>query len=97
MNIEYKYTIISVDAEARCMEVVYEAEGHKTMHIGARLPYEGEQLEDVIRMFSPVAYWLEQQAAVVVPTVGSTGVLAPVVPVEVTVQELPVVGAMPNV
>jgi len=78
MSIEYTYEVISVDAQARCMEVVYKAEGHQTMHVGARLPYEGESLEDVVRMFAPVAYWEEQQRPVVVPQIGASGVVAPV-------------------
>jgi len=87
MDIEYKYTIVSVDAVARCMEVVYEAEGHQTMHIGARLPFEGEQLEDVIRAFAPVALWVERALAVVVPTVGASGVIVPPVPNPVEQQQ----------
>lgn len=80
MSIEYKYTIIAVDAQARCMEVVYEAEGHQTMHIGARLPYEGESLESVIAMYSPVALWLDIAANVVTPEIGASGVITPPVP-----------------
>lgn len=80
MSIEYTYEIVSVDAAARCMEVVYSAAGHQTMRIGARLPYEGESLEAVISMYAPVRYWEEQQAPVVVPQVGTTGSIAPVAP-----------------
>ena len=82
MSITYSYQIISVDEAARCMEVVYTAEGRQTMHIGARLPYEGEELEAVISMYSPVAYWLEQERAVQVPQVGATGTIVPPPPVE---------------
>ena len=78
MSIEYKYTIVKVDKSARCMEVIYEAAGHQTMHIGARLPFEGELLEDVIKMFAPVQMWLDMAAAVLVPEVGASGVIAPV-------------------
>lgn len=77
MSIEYTYKIIKVDRAARCMEVVYSAAGHQTMHIGARLPYEGETLEDVVAMHSPVAYWEEQARPVVLPQVGASGTLAP--------------------
>lgn len=73
MNITYTYKIISVDAQARCMEVVYASEGRQTMHIGARLPYEGEQLEDVIKAFAPVRFWEEAEMAVVVPEAGTSG------------------------
>lgn len=71
MSIQYTYEIVSVDAAARVMEVVYSSEGRQTMHISARLPYVGESLEAVIDMFSPVPHWLEQEAEVVVPELGS--------------------------
>lgn len=82
MSITYSYQIISVDEAARCMEVVYTADGRQTMHIGARLPYEGEELEAVIAMYSPVAYWLEQERVVQVPQVGATGTIVPTLSVE---------------
>jgi hypothetical protein len=78
MSIEYTYKIVSVDEAARCMEVVYAAEGRQSMRIGARLPYRGETLESVIKMYEPVAYWMEQERAVVVPEVGVTGSITPV-------------------
>jgi len=77
MSIKYTYEIVNVDAVARCMEVVYAADGHETMHIGARLPFEDEQLEDVIRAFSPVPLWEERAKAVQVPQVGLTGTIVP--------------------
>lgn len=79
MDITYKYTIVSVDESARCMEIVYEAEGHETLHIGARLPYVGEKLEDVIKMFAPVPFWIEKVTPVVCPPAGASGVIAPAV------------------
>lgn len=77
MSIEYTYEIVNVDETARCMEIVYSAEGHQTMHIGARLPYVGETLESIIAMYSPVIYWQEQTRPVVLPQVGSSGTVAP--------------------
>lgn len=77
MSIEYTYEIISVDPAARCMEIVYSSDGRQTLHIGARLPFEGESLESVVAMYSPVSYWLEQEMAVVVPQVGAVGTIAP--------------------
>ena len=84
MSITYSYEIIVVNEAARCMEIVYTADGHQTMHIGARLPYQGETVEDIIRMYEPVRYWEEQQTPVVVPQVGLTGTLAPLPPPEPT-------------
>lgn len=80
MSITYTYEIASVDEAARCMEIVYTAEGHQTMRIGARLPFEGESLQAVIDQFAPVAYWLEQMRPVVVPQVGTAGVVQPPAP-----------------
>lgn len=82
MTIAYSYKIISVDQSARCMEVVYSAEGHQTMHIGVRLPFEGEALEDVIKSFAPVPLWVEAAKPVQVPTVGFEGVVVPEEPSE---------------
>lgn len=78
MSIQYTYEIIAVDQAARAMEVVYTSEGRQTMHIGARLPYLGESLESVVQMYAPVAYWLEQEATVLVPQIGVTGVVSPI-------------------
>lgn len=77
MSITYTYEIIKVDEAARCMEVVYSANGHQTMHIGARLPFEGEALEDVIKTFAPVQLWIDLSRTVQVPAVGVQGAVAP--------------------
>jgi hypothetical protein len=73
MNITYTYEIISVDQEARCMEIVYSSEGRQTMHIGARLPLNGESLDSVIQMYAPLAYWIERDTVATAPEIGSTG------------------------
>jgi len=77
MSIEYSYEIVRVDTQARVMEIVYTSEGRQTMHIGARLPYEGESLEAIVQMYSPVAYWMEQEATVVPPQLGASGTMSP--------------------
>jgi hypothetical protein len=75
MNIIYTYEIVEANEAARCMEVVYSAEGYQTMHIGARLPFEGELLEDVIKAFAPVPLWLASKETCVTPEVGQRGVI----------------------
>lgn len=77
MSVTYTYEIISVDQAARCMEVVYSSDGNPTMHIGARLPYEGEPLEAVIEMYAPVRYWEELKTPTVVVNVGQSGTISP--------------------
>lgn len=73
MTITYTYEIINVDEKNRCMEVVYSTEGKPAVHVGTRLPFEGESHEYVIDLYSPVALWREQDLAVVVPEVGKIG------------------------
>lgn len=78
MSITYTYEIVSVDAAARCMEIVYSAEGHQTMRIGARLPFVGEDVEAVVAQYAPVRYWEDAKAEVTVPAVGLSGTVTPV-------------------
>jgi hypothetical protein len=70
---------IEIGQELDGMEVVYSSEGRQTMHIGARLPFEGDSLEVVIQMYAPVAYWREQELSVVVPQVGTSGGITSIV------------------
>jgi hypothetical protein len=72
-EITYTYTIAAVDETARCMEVVYTSEKYGVMRVGARLPFEGELLEDVIAMFAPVQEWRMRELKVIVPAVGASG------------------------
>lgn len=90
MSITYTYEIIAVDEAARCMEVVYRADGHQTMHVGARLPFEGEELSFVIQMYAPVPYWEEQMKPVIVPSVGTTGELSSAPPIVELQSAIPV-------
>lgn len=76
MSISYTYEIVSVDAAARCMEVVYRADGHKTINISTRLPLHGEDVENVIRQYEPIALWLDLAAIVQAPAVGTSGFIA---------------------
>jgi hypothetical protein len=96
MSITYTYKIIAVDETARCMEVVYSAEGHQTMHIGARLPFEGETVESVIKMYAPVPLWLELSTPMVSPPVGLTGTIAPEPEPEPELELEPVVRSTPS-
>jgi hypothetical protein len=87
MSIAYTYEIVNVDPQARCMEIIYRSEGRQTMHIGARLPYKNETLEAIVHMYAPVAYWLEQEAQVVVPEIGASGAIEPQEPSPPTQEE----------
>lgn len=73
MSIQYTYEVIAVNQSARCMEVVYASEGNPTMHIGARLPFEGETLQSVVELYSPVAYWRDLKTPTIPVESGESG------------------------
>jgi len=77
MSIEYTYEVVSVDEAAKCMEIVYTAQGRETLRIGARLPYVGESFDAVVAMYAPLAYWMDSERQVVAVSVGSKGVVRP--------------------
>lgn len=72
---KYTYEIIKVDEAARVMEVVYTHPKHGLQHVGVRLPYEGENLTDLIRSAAPIAIWKAKEKPVFVPDVGVKGEL----------------------
>lgn len=76
-NIAYTYEVINVNPQARAMEVVYTSPGRQTLHIGARMPYAGETIEQIAAMYAPVGYWLEQEAQIVDVPVGTSGTVSP--------------------
>ena len=69
-NVVFSYEILSVDNNAKNMEVLYESEGKKSVHVGVRIPYVDENLEDVIISFCPISYWESQEKEVQTIEVG---------------------------
>jgi len=63
-NVEYTYKIINVDPAAKSMEIVYESPEYGVLHVGARLPWKGETVEQVVQTHNPSVYWLEQNRKV---------------------------------
>lgn len=59
IKIEYTYEIINVDKESKSMEIIYRSKKYGTLHVGARLPWEGESIESIVRMYNPSQFWLE--------------------------------------
>lgn len=79
MSIEYTFEVVAVDIQAKSMEILYKSEGRQDMLIGTRLPYENETLEDIVRMYEPVSYWIQQDLNVIVPEVGTKGTITPTI------------------
>ena len=75
-TINYTYEITRVDPAAKAMDITYTSEQYGTITVGARMPWDGETVEDVVRMFSPVNFWLEQEKPVGQVWLGYQGTLS---------------------
>lgn len=71
--ISYTYQITRVDPTAKAMEIIYSSQGRQTMHIGGRMPYLGETLDQVVRMYAPLAFWDEQAREIITVVSGASG------------------------
>ena len=88
MTIIYTYKITSVDEKNRCMEVEYSSKENPTMLIGTRLPYQGETVEDIIKIYSPVRYWEELNKQLLIVNVGQEGEIIEEPPIPPTKEEI---------
>lgn len=73
MNMDFSYRVLAVYPEADMMDVEYSSPGRQPMVVSTRIPFEGESLDDVARMFSPVNYWVQKELKRVPPPVGAAG------------------------
>jgi hypothetical protein len=55
------------------MEIVYDSPIYGVLHVGARLPWKGETLENIVLMYNPTRYWLEQTMETASVEVNSQG------------------------
>jgi len=72
-TINYTYEITRVDLDAKSMDILYTSPEHGTMLVGARMPWEGETVEQIAAMYSPVRNWVEQTLSVAPVAVGTSG------------------------
>lgn len=69
------YEITEVYPDTKTMLIVYTSEQYGTMTVSARMPWEGETLDYIAAMYSPMRYWIEQTLLVSDVVVGTTGTL----------------------
>jgi len=89
-HITYTYEIVSVSEDHRAMTILYTSPEHGTAMVGAPMPLEGETLDSIADMYSPVASWLTMGRAVLPVSVGDSGALSfevPDAPNEMVVME----------
>ena len=75
-TITYTYEITRVDPDAKAMDILYTSPEYGTMLVGARMPWEGETVDMIASMYSPVRNWVEQTLAVASVAVGAGGEVA---------------------
>jgi hypothetical protein len=73
MNLEYTYRITNVSEDARSMEIVYTSPVYGTLRVGARLPWRGETIAQVVEMYNPTRYWLDTVREIEPVAEGLTG------------------------
>lgn len=71
--LDYKYEILEVLPEQNNMLVKFTSEGREEIITGTALPTEGVSIDDFLRPYAPIGYWLEKERATYVPEVGLTG------------------------
>lgn len=69
------YEITRVDPDAKAMDILYTSPDYGTMLVGARMPFEGETVEMIAAMFSPLQNWVTQTLPVAAVSAGLTGAL----------------------
>jgi hypothetical protein len=72
-EITYTYEIVRVDPDNKAMDIQYTSPQYGSILVGARMPWADETVEDIVRSFEPVRYWIEQTLNVAPVAQGSTG------------------------
>lgn len=72
-EITYNYEIVRVDPVNKAMDIQYTSSQYGSILVGARMPWEGETVEDIVRSFEPVRYWIEQTLNVAPVSAGAGG------------------------
>jgi hypothetical protein len=57
------------------MDIQYTSPQYGSILVGARMPWEGETVEDIVRNFEPVRYWIEQTLNVAPVSEGAGGTI----------------------
>lgn len=81
IDLEYTFEVVAVHPELNSMEVVYRAEGHDPILVGAPFPRIGEPLENVIRAYVPWGMWESRAVGYQLVDVGVSGSYRTIEPV----------------
>jgi len=73
MNISYTYEVKAVHTSTNCMDVLFKSDGLPDVLVSARIPFEGEDADAVIRSFAPFVIWQPKVMALQDMQVGHSG------------------------
>lgn len=73
MSITYTYTVLSVDADLKSMDVHYASAGRRAFRVTVPSPDEGQSLNAQIAKHAPVALWESYARTVAAVAPGATG------------------------
>ena len=82
------YTYEVIESTPQGLVLRYASQGRGPINVGTRLPYAGESLDAVAAQYSPVQYWLDQDAAKEQPPVGAAGSFTPPEPQPPTPEQI---------
>lgn len=75
-TISYTYEITRVDPDAKAMDILYTSPDYGTTLVGARMPWDGETVEQIAQMYSPVRNWIERTLPLAPVSAGTSGDLS---------------------
>jgi hypothetical protein len=87
------YTYKITETSDLGMVIEYKTQGHDPIQVAARLPFQGENIADVIHSYAPLGMWEVLEKTTVIPDVGIEGEYIPPVPVELPLPETQPTGA----
>jgi hypothetical protein len=70
---KFSYEIVSVNENAKSMDVRFTADGHAPFLVGVPMPKVGEDIREIMAAFAPISMWQQRAAEVQSVTAGATG------------------------
>lgn len=69
----YSFEVVEVNKPFNSMLVKYTAEGHSDRLVATRMPFIGENIEDVVAEYAPIPLWIQENLEIADIEVGTKG------------------------
>ncbi len=77
---KFTYLVTRTDPDARCMDVLYVADGYEPVLVGVRAPVAGEDRDQLLKQCAPTGIWDAidiEKLPMDMPEVGTSGRIEP--------------------